>query len=40
MTQQSKQLRRFYRLVGETAMVTEPIDACADTGAVKINGVL
>ena len=28
------------RLVGETAMVTEPIDACADTGAVKINGVL
>ena len=28
------------RLVGETAMVAEPIDACADTGAVKINGVL
>jgi len=28
------------RLVGETAMVTDPIDACADTGAVKINGVL
>lgn len=28
------------RLVGETATVTEPIDACADTGAVKINGVL
>ena len=28
------------RLIGETAMVTEPIDACADTGAVKINGVL
>ena len=28
------------RLVGQTAMVTETIDACADTGAVKINGVL
>ena len=28
------------RLVGETAMVTEPIDACADTGAVKVSGVL
>ena len=28
------------RLVGETAAVTETIDACADTGAVKINGVL
>ena len=40
MAQQSKQLRRFNRLVGETAMVTEPIDACADTGAVKVSGVL
>ena len=28
------------RLAGETAMVTEPIDACADTGAVKVSGVL
>ena len=28
------------RLVGETAMVMEPIDACADTGAVKVSGVL
>ena len=28
------------RLVGQTAMVTETIDACTDTGAVKINGVL
>ena len=28
------------RLVGQIAAVTEPIDACADTGAVKINGVL
>lgn len=28
------------RLVGQTALVTETIDACADTGAVKINGVL
>ena len=25
---------------GQTATVTETIDACADTGAVKINGVL
>ena len=28
------------RLAGQTATVTETIDACADTGAVKINGVL
>lgn len=28
------------RLAGQTAVVTEPIDAYADTGAVKINGVL
>ena len=27
------------RLVGETATVTEPIDACADTG-VRVSGVL
>ena len=28
------------RLVGQLASVTEPIDACADTGAVKVSGVL
>ena len=28
------------RLVGQTATVTETIDACADTGAVRVSGVL
>ena len=28
------------RLAGQTATVTETIDACADTGAVRVSGVL
>ena len=28
------------RLAGQTAIVTETIDACADTGAVRVSGVL
>ena len=28
------------RMAGQTATVTETIDACADTGAVRVSGVL